>query len=158
VYNYSSDGSDATFRRLLSGTRLEHEPMSNGKMVYASWDYKTRKQMLRGKHRGMDKERRERIRLWLVVSKGKKFPCDEEEPCVTDTLKKRKSSGMVEFVSQPMKQYSGSVSGHGEGAVRSDSQSSVRVFASGNAEDQPWQTGPNSTIDRKKKKTNKSCR
>ena len=77
--------------------------------------WKTKKQRNREKYKEMQREREEDIWHGLVVPEDQQLPGHGEEPW---TPRKRKTWGMVESVAKPVKDYSGSVKGHGESTIR----------------------------------------
>jgi hypothetical protein len=123
---------------------------------YSGWDgalKSKKKHMAKGKSQQAPEEKEEAIRYGLVVPEGR-------EGGKFRTPKNRNTSGLVDPVAQPMKQYPGSMSrGKGNiGHARIDSGISMNSDWSTEAEASKTaqsMASPNGTMGKKKKKKNR---
>jgi len=163
-FSYYADWDDGLIKRLLEHTKIDREPMTWKEIWYGIMGWKTKKQKLREKYKEMHKEREPHIWYGLVTPESQML--DGEEPWAP---RKRKTWGMVESVAKPVKEYSGSVRGHGDGTIRhtrygsSGSTGNIRHGSSGSVGSicegqngqvgeagQASQAGQTGTIGRKK--------
>lgn len=170
-FSYQPGWDESLIKRLLEFTRIDREPRTRKEIWYGIMGWKTKKQRNREKYKEMHREREEDICRGLVVPEDQQLPEHGEE---RRTPRKRKTWGMVRSVAKPVKDYSGSVKGHGEGTVRharfssngtarhgsSGSVGSFRHASSGsvgsigeeqNGQAEAGQAGQNGTIGRKNK-------
>ena len=166
-------GCDENLIMLLESPRVNREPMTRKEIWSEVMNWKTKKQRNRMKYKEMHGEREINISRGLVVLDGHQISDQWERPW---TPRKRKTTGIVESVATPVKNYSGSDKGHCKGTIRharyssNGSSGSVSSFrhassssignAGGEQNGQPegCQTGQNGIIGKKNKNKDKNRR